>query len=135
MATIARIASQEPDELSDAALLGYALEGIRLSGAFGQYRQSTTTETISEDGGVQTPINAGDHVFVAFGAVAAKDPSRFPNPEAVDPRRPTDAYVHFGVGPHTWLGREVAHVALTELFRAVFGGMKGVRRVPERGLE
>jgi hypothetical protein len=43
----------------------------------------------------------------------------------VNPRRPLDKYIHFG---GAYLGREISHVALAELFRAVFR-RKNVRRV------
>ena len=60
---------------------------------------------------------------------AARDPTQFPDPETVDPRRPLDRYIHYGAGPHACLGRGVSQVALTEMFRALFR-RKNVRRVP-----
>jgi cytochrome P450 len=47
----------------------------------------------------------------------------------VNPRRPLDAYIHYGAGPHACLGRDVSQVAITELFRAVFR-LKNLRRAP-----
>lgn len=60
---------------------------------------------------------------------AAKDVNHFPDPEDVNPRRPLDAYIHFGLGPHACLGRNAAQAALTEMFRAVFK-LRNVRRAP-----
>ncbi len=58
---------------------------------------------------------------------AARDPTHFPEPETVNPRRPLEKYIHYGAGPHTCLGRDVSQVALTEMFRALFR-RKNVRR-------
>lgn len=60
---------------------------------------------------------------------AAKDPNHFPDPESVNPRRPLGSYIHFGLGSHACLGRDVAQTALTEMFRSVFR-LKNVRRAP-----
>lgn len=60
---------------------------------------------------------------------AAKDPSHFPDPDAVDPRRPLGAYIFFGAGPHACLGRDLAQAGLVEMFRALFR-LKNVRRAP-----
>ncbi|KAH6966960.1 heme peroxidase [Fusarium venenatum] len=122
-----RIAALETGNETDALLLGYAMEGIRMAGTFGLYREATTADVIQEDDGREVPVKAGDRVFVSF-VTAAKDPNIFPNPEEVDPRRPLDSYIHYGVGPHACLGRDISQVALTELFRALFR-KKGLRRV------
>ncbi|KKA30858.1 hypothetical protein TD95_000745, partial [Thielaviopsis punctulata] len=116
--------SPETDEL----LLGYAMEGARLAGTFGAYREATADTVISEDDGRQIPVNAGARVFVSF-VQAAHDPRRFPDPEKVDPRRPREAYLHYGKGPHACLGREASEAAITELFRALWS-KKNVRRMP-----
>lgn len=60
-------------------------------------------------------------------ASAARDASHFPSPETVDPRRPVESYLFSGVGEHASVDREIGHVGLTELFRAVFR-KKGLRR-------
>ncbi|CZS85543.1 unnamed protein product [Fusarium graminearum] len=122
-----RIAALETGDETDALLLGYAMEGIRMAGTFGLYREATTADVIQEDDGREVPVKAGDRVFVSF-VTAAKDPNIFPDPEVVDPRRPLDSYIHYGVGPHACLGRDISQVALTELFRALFR-KKGLRRV------
>ncbi|KAM0326950.1 hypothetical protein ACHAQA_006071 [Verticillium albo-atrum] len=122
------IAKQPPSKDNDALLLGYAMEGIRLAGTFGSYREAAADDTIVEDDGRSVDVKKGDRVFVSFVG-AARDAGRFPNPEAVDPRRPLASYIHYGLGPHACLGREASQVALTEMFRGLFR-RRNVRREP-----
>ena len=42
------------------------MEGIRLAGTFGAYRQAAAADTIVEDDGREVNIAAGDRVFVSF---------------------------------------------------------------------
>lgn len=114
-------------EASDALLLGYALEGARLAGAFDAYRHATEADAIAEEDGRVLPVKAGDRIRVS-SASAARAETHFPEAGRVNPRRPLDTYAHLDEGPHTSLGREVTHVALAELFRATFR-RKGLRRV------
>ncbi|KAK8076499.1 hypothetical protein PG994_003771 [Apiospora phragmitis] len=123
-----RIANSPASAETDALLLGYCMEGIRLAGTFGSYRQAASDDVIHEDDGRDVDVKSGDRVFVSFVG-AAKDVNHFPNPEEVNPRRPLDAYIHFGLGPHACLGRNAAQAALTEMFRAVFK-LRNVRRAP-----
>ncbi|KJZ77639.1 hypothetical protein HIM_02816 [Hirsutella minnesotensis 3608] len=122
-----RLAAQGSSNESDSMLLGYALEGIRLSGPPGFCRKAAAADSFAEEDGSQVNIRAGDRVYVSFDS-AARDAIHFPNPEAVNPRRPIDSYVHYGAEPLSSLGRDVSQVALVELFRALFR-KKGVRRV------
>ena len=57
------------------------------------------------------------------------DDRHFPNPEVVDPARPLDSYSVIPSEAHGYLGREVSHIALTEMFRALFRH-RNVRRAP-----
>lgn len=41
------------------------MEGIRMAGTFGSYREATTSMTV-DDGGRKVSIKAGDRVFVSF---------------------------------------------------------------------
>ncbi len=50
---------------SDDKILHYAMEGIRLNGTFGSYRQAATS-LIVDDNGRQVPVKAGDKVFCSF---------------------------------------------------------------------
>ncbi|CAK7232698.1 hypothetical protein SCUCBS95973_009190 [Sporothrix curviconia] len=125
---IHRIANEPVSPESDALLLGYAMEGIRLAGTFGSYRRAASDDIIVEDDGRRVSVSAGDRVFVSFVS-AARDPNHFPEPETVNPRRSLDKYIHYGAGPHACLGRDISQVAIVELFRALFR-RKNVRRVP-----
>ncbi|KAI1474429.1 heme peroxidase [Daldinia eschscholtzii] len=113
---------------TDALLLGYCMEAIRLSGTFGSYRQATVEDTITEDDGREVSIDSGSRLFIS-SAAAAKDSEHFPDPDKVNPRRPLDAYIHFGLGPHVHFGRDAGQAGLTEMFRSVFK-LKNVRRAP-----
>ncbi|CAK7274991.1 hypothetical protein SEPCBS119000_006456 [Sporothrix epigloea] len=125
---IHRVANLAVSPETDALLLGYAMEGVRLAGTFGSYRLAATDDIIVEDDGRQVPVSAGDRVFVSFVS-AARDPNHFPEPDIVDPRRPLSKYIHYGAGPHACLGRDISQVAIVELFRATFR-RKNLRRVP-----
>ncbi|KAI2618256.1 linoleate diol synthase [Hypomontagnella submonticulosa] len=123
-----RIANLPSSEDTDALMLGYCMEGIRLAGTFGSYREATVGDIIKEDDGREVRVAAGDRVFVSFVG-ASKDVKHFPEPEKVNPRRPLDAYIHFGLGPHACLGRDACQAGLAEMFRSVFK-LKNVRRAP-----
>ncbi|KAF4126244.1 linoleate 10R-lipoxygenase [Geosmithia morbida] len=125
---IRSVAAKQSSPESDALLLGYAMEGIRMAGTFGLYRKAEKDDTILEDDGREVKVNAGDRVFMSFVS-AAKDAKHFPEPDRVNPERPLDSYIHYGDGPHICLGREISQVALTELFRVVFR-KKNLRRAP-----
>lgn len=112
---------------SDDALLHYCMEGIRLNGTFGSYRECVTQTTI-DDGGRLVHVKPGDRVFVSFVG-AAKDPGIFPEPETVRLDRPLESYIHYGVGPHTCLGMHASRVALTAMLKVV-GKLDGLRRAP-----
>ncbi|KAL7924797.1 heme peroxidase [Trichoderma austrokoningii] len=121
------LANQEPSPEVDSLLLGFAMEGVRMAGAFSMHQVSSSTDTITEDDGRRVNVNQGDKVFASFVS-GARDPTQFPNPETVDPRRPLEAYIQFGAGTHTAVGREVSQIALVELFRAVFK-KQGLKKV------
>ncbi|KAF6838515.1 linoleate diol synthase [Colletotrichum musicola] len=128
VARMHRIANDNPSKENDDLLLGYAMEGVRMAGTFGSYRRAERDDVIVEDNGEHVEIKRGDRVFVSF-VDAAKDAEHFPSPEEVDPRRPLESYIHYGLGPHACLGRDISQVALREMFRALFK-RKNVRRVP-----
>jgi cytochrome P450 len=117
-----------PGEETDSLLLGYVMEGVRMAGTFGLYRQVASADVIREDDGREVRVEAGDRVFVSFVS-AAQQEAYFPDAKTINPRRPLDSYIHYGVGPHECLGRAISQVAVVELFRALFK-RKGVRRVP-----
>ncbi|EEP75322.1 hypothetical protein UREG_00168 [Uncinocarpus reesii 1704] len=123
---IQRLAQEDTPE-SDDKLLHYCMEGIRLNGTFGSYREAATAMEVDDDG-QHVSIKAGDKVFVSFVS-ANRDPDVFPNPNEVRLDRPLDSYIHYGQGPHTCLGRDANMVALTSMLRVV-GKLKNLRRAP-----
>ncbi|KAI1148496.1 linoleate diol synthase [Nemania diffusa] len=123
-----RIANLASSEESDSLLLGYCMEGIRLAGTFGAYREAAVDDVIPEDDGTEVSVKANDRIFVSFAA-AAKDAKNYPDPEEVNPRRPLDSYVTYELGPQTCLAYNTSQVALTEMFRSIFR-LKNLRRAP-----
>lgn len=71
-----RVACLPSSEETDALLLGYALEGVRLAGTFGSHREVVGGDKIFEDDGRVVEVSAGDRVFVSF--VSFKKPFPFP---------------------------------------------------------
>lgn len=59
-----RLAKMDTPE-ADRKILHYCMEGIRLNGTFGSYREATKPMMI-DDNGRQVPVKAGDRVFVSF---------------------------------------------------------------------
>ena len=124
--TINKWAKTEGPEADDK-LLHYAMEGIRLNGTFGSYRQSTVSTTIDDNG---RPVNVkpGDKVFTSFVS-ANREAEFFPEPNTVKTDRPLENYIHYGLGPHACLGAEASKVALTAMLRVV-GRLDNLRRAP-----
>lgn len=63
---IHRVANLPDGEDTDALLLGYAMEGVRLAGTFGSYRGVGVADTIREDDGREVAVKPVDRVFVSF---------------------------------------------------------------------
>ena len=103
------------------------MEGIRLNGPFGTYRQCTVSTTI-DDGGRPVQVKPGDKVFCSFMG-ANREAEFFPEPDTVRLDRPMDTYIHHGLGPHACLGREASMTALTAMLRVV-GRLDNLRRAP-----
>lgn len=119
----ARVEGTEADD----KLMHYAMEGIRLNGTFGSYRQSTV-DTIIEDGSRPVKVKPGDKVFCSF-VDANREAEFFPEPDKVRIDRPLDSYIHYGLGPHACLGAEASRTALTAMLRVV-GRLDNLRRAP-----
>lgn len=139
---IRRLALENTVEADDK-LMHYAMEGIRLNGTFGSYREATSEDTI-DDGGRSVSIKPGDKVFCSFVSIfiavhcidtnvgkvgANRDPKVFPSPNEVRVDRDLESYIHYGVGPHRCLGRDASRVALTAMLKTV-GQLKNLRRAP-----
>lgn len=123
---INRLAKTDNAETDDK-LLHYAMEGIRLNGTFGSYRESKVSTTV-DDGGRPVRVKPGDKVFVSF-VDANREAKFFPEPNQVRIDRPMENYIHYGVGPHACLGGEASRVALTAMLRVV-GRLDNLRRAP-----
>ncbi|PGH07589.1 hypothetical protein AJ80_07978 [Polytolypa hystricis UAMH7299] len=123
---INRLAREDSEE-SDDKLLHYCMEGIRLNGTFGLYREAVAAAVVN-DNGKEVVVNPGDKVFVSFVS-AARDPNIFPLPNEVRLDRPLDSYIHYGHGPHTCLGKDVNMIALASMLRVV-GRLENLRRAP-----
>ncbi|KAH7030729.1 heme peroxidase [Microdochium trichocladiopsis] len=121
-----RIAGLASSPETDALLLGYCLEGVRLSGGFVTSRAALAPDTITEDDGTQVRVHAGERVFVNF---ASKDAAHFPEPAAVNPRRPAESYVFLSAMTGSFTDRGLVEAGVTEMFRGVFR-LKNVRRAP-----
>lgn len=67
LSEINRLAKENTPE-SDDKLLHYAMEGIRLNGTFGSYRESQVSTTI-DDNGNRVNVKPGDKVFVSFVSI------------------------------------------------------------------
>jgi len=122
---------------ADNLILHYLMEGIRLNGTFGTYRQysppSTSSSSLTiQDFDKQVTINPGDRVFASFVG-ANRDPGRFPEPEKVKLDRPIESYIHYGIGSHTCLGQGASRIALITMLKTVCK-LEGLRRAPgEKG--
>lgn len=112
---------------ADDKLLHYAMEGIRLNGTFGSYRESKVSTTV-DDGGRPVRVKPGDKVFVSF-VDANREAKFFPDPNQVRIDRPMENYIHYGVGPHACLGGEASRVGLTAMLKVV-GRLDNLRRAP-----
>lgn len=66
MEELNRVACLPSTDETDTLMLGYALEGIRLAGTFGSYREVAAEDVIVEDDGREVPVKPGDRVFVSF---------------------------------------------------------------------
>ncbi|PGH34606.1 prostaglandin-endoperoxide synthase 2 [[Emmonsia] crescens] len=123
---INRLAKEDSLE-SDTKLLHYCMEGLRLNGTFGSYREANANVLIN-DGGREVSINDGDKVFVSMIA-SARDPNIFPTPDEVVLDRPLESYIHYTDGAFTCLGRDAQMVALSSMLRVV-GRLDNLRPAP-----
>ncbi|KAF2107355.1 heme peroxidase [Lophiotrema nucula] len=113
---IQKLAHDDSEEAFEK-MMHYFLEGSRLNGETGVFR-AVTKETSLTDSGHTYNLKPGDTVFVHLRA-ASHDPTIFPNPDAVDVKRPIDSYIHLGSGPHQCLGLPMTRVALTTILKEV----------------
>jgi linoleate 8R-lipoxygenase / 9,12-octadecadienoate 8-hydroperoxide 8R-isomerase len=120
---INKLANDESDE-SFAKLRRYIMEGCRIAGETGVFRQVNHAGEI-RDGENIVKFAAGDKVLLNLHA-AGMDATIFPNPEEVDLDRPEDAYITLGIGCHEYLGAAMTYTALTAMLKVV-GKLKNLR--------
>lgn len=111
------------------------MEGARLTatvGLFRYFKPASGTNAISvSDGDIEVVVPAGRRVLADL-IVASRDPLVFPDPNEVKLDRPLDSYIHYGIGPHQCVGNHASIVAMTAMFKVVFG-LKGLRRAQGSG--
>lgn len=113
---IQALAHDDSDEAFEK-LVHYTMEGSRLNGETGVLRSVAAPTSLTQSGHTVN-LNPGDTVFVNLRA-ASHDPTIFPNPDEVDIKRPLDAYIHLGHGPHQCLGLPMTRISLTTMLREV----------------
>ncbi len=83
----------------------YALEDVEIAGA---------------------SLEKGDKIGLLLGA-ANRDPERFPDPDAFEPRRDPNAHVTFGAGLHFCVGAPLARLEMAVALPILFERLPGLR--------
>lgn len=123
--------SKENTPEAEDKIMRYFMEGARLSATVGVYRDyhpvdpSQTTASF-QDGPDTLIVPAGRRILVDI-IHASQDPAGFPDPTEVRLDRPLASYMHYGWGPHQCAGMDANRVAMTAMFKIVFG-LKNLRR-------
>jgi cytochrome P450 len=113
LSAIQGLASNDSDEAFEQ-LTRYILEGCRLSGEAGVFREADRDGQIK--GGTPLRVSKGERILINFCA-ASRDPAKFPAPDKVQLDRPLDSYIALAAGPLTALGDSAAQIALTAMFK------------------
>ncbi|KAK7186795.1 hypothetical protein DPSP01_001146 [Paraphaeosphaeria sporulosa] len=122
--------AQRNDVASGKELLGFVFEGIRHANAIPGLPRVTTRDVTIIDGARGSIFIPADHTVLIATSMAAMDPAAFPEPEKINPHRPTKDYsMLFGHGLHYCLGQQLASASLTATLREIFK-LKNVRRAP-----
>jgi len=109
---------------ADDTLKHYFLEGARLNNTARLVRTYSSKPTTISD---QT-VSPGETIILDL-ATASLDPKAYPSPTAVDLTRPVSSYLVFGDGLFQIGAQDLTLVAMTAMFKVVFG-LKGLQRVP-----
>ncbi len=122
---------RHPDQLQllrdDPSLIPNAVEEfLRYDGTV-QFMVREAGENLTIGG---RSIRRGQLVYLMFAA-ANRDPARFPDPERLDVRRPFEAHLAFGHGPHYCLGAALARMEATVAFRSLLRRCSGLRLTGE----
>ncbi|KAK3056866.1 hypothetical protein LTR09_001904 [Extremus antarcticus] len=129
MKDIAKLA-EEDTPAADEKLMKYMLEGLRLNGETGVFREVHKDVTVIDKNGIpgypqEFHLKAGDRVMVNLKA-AGRDEKAFPKPEKLDLNRPIESYIQMGDGVHQCLGLPMTRVALTTMLKTV-AKLEGLR--------
>ncbi|KAF4623505.1 hypothetical protein D9613_002388 [Agrocybe pediades] len=119
------------DAKSDALLLGYVNEAMRLRPQFDGLWRLSTVDAVIDQGPNKKPleIKKGDLLRASFRN-AHLDRTDFPNPTKVNPERTALPFPHInGTGFHTCPGVEYAQKAIVEALKVIFS-LKNIRRAP-----
>ncbi|RDB16365.1 Psi-producing oxygenase A [Hypsizygus marmoreus] len=122
--------TRNDDVQSTELLRGYVREAMRLRPQFsGLWRQAASDTEIPQGPGLPPiQVKAGDRIWSNFRN-AHMNPIEFPNPAAVDPRRPASIYNLNGAGFHNCPGTTYAQQTIAEIVKVVFK-LKNIRRAP-----
>lgn len=120
-----------PDQLQalreDRSLIEAAIEeGLRWQPPLMSFGRTTVSDAEIEG----IPVAAGTMVNLVVG-IANRDPSRWDDPEVFDIRRPPQAHLAFGSGPHVCLGIHFARMELRVALEQVLDRLGDLRFAPE----
>lgn len=124
---IVQLAQDESKEADDE-LLGYVWEGMRLNPVVVGVPRTTTKDVTIQDGDRVVEVPKGGIILVSTSN-ANMDPTVFPDPETIDPKRPREKYMLLGHGMRYCLGAKLVGIPLREMLRAAFK-LKNLRRAP-----
>lgn len=115
--TLQQLAKSDAPEDFDK-LTHYFMEFSRLAGETALFRRVAKPTTV-QDGSRTHDLKEGDVIVINLKATS-RDPVAFPNPDAVDPTRDLESYIHLGHGPHQCLGLPFVRVSCTTMLRKIF---------------
>ncbi|CAI2176174.1 903_t:CDS:2 [Funneliformis geosporum] len=120
--------AEKSDEESEKLILGYVLEALRFNPSIpGLFRRAT--ESISVDNGSEK-FNKDELIFLSLSS-AHMDPSVFPEPDKINPRRPSDSYLTFGYGFHRCFAKPVNFIAIPTIVKTILK-LKNLQRASGR---
>ena len=122
-------AQQAARDGDDKLLAGYFFEAMRFDpiGPF-MPRVASKDAAIAAETSHAAQVPKGANVYVAFSS-AMMDQRRVPDPQAFNPRRSPDQYIHFGYGLHQCFGIHLNKALLPLMLKALLQ-RQNLRRAP-----